>query len=117
MILPLLLILLSSLNTLVSGLQGSEPVEGFTSLDGVEFYHPSESELYRLDQTHAEAVQLQASHRHKPPREIASHGIHRRTLAQHELAAAQKLVDRAAADQSVYNEWLINNPRQNNYRE
>jgi hypothetical protein len=117
MLLPLLLILLSSLNTLVSGFSSSESVEGFISLDGVDFYYPSESELNQLERTHAEAVQGQASYRPKPPREIASQGIHRRILTQHELATAQKLVDNAATEQSAYNEWVINNPRQNNYCE
>jgi hypothetical protein len=117
MLLPLLLILLSSLNILVSGLLSSDSVEGFISLDGVDFYYPSESELNHLERTHAEAVHGQASYRPKPPQEIASHGIHRRVLTQHELATAQKLVKNAATEQSAYNEWVINNPRQNNYCE
>jgi hypothetical protein len=85
---PPLLILLSSLNLLASGLSGSEPVEGFTSLDNVKFYHPSQSELNYVEQTHAEAVQVQARHRPKPPGEIASRGIYRRNVTQHELDAA-----------------------------
>lgn len=113
----LLLILLSSLNPLVSSLSGSEPVEGFTSLDNVKFYHPSQSELNHVEQAHAEAAQVQARYGRKPPGKITSRGIYRRNVTQHELATAQKLVDKAAEDQSAYNEWIINNPRKNNYRE
>jgi hypothetical protein len=111
----LLLALLSSISPLVSGLSGSTPEDGFTSLENAKFYQPSQSELKHIEQSHAEAIQVQAANRPQPKSSIAE--FRHRNVTQSEVATAQKLVEKAADEQSAYNEWIINNPRKNNYRQ
>ncbi|KAI0452791.1 pectate lyase superfamily protein-domain-containing protein [Xylaria acuta] len=112
--LPSALLLLSSLCLPITGLSG--PVEGISSLENVDFLKPSPAALDKIREAHRAAVQVAQSKRSlERPRPVRNPVIRRHVVGRDELAAARKLVDQAALEQSAFNEWTINNPRKNNY--
>lgn len=111
----LVLLVLSVLNLLAVGLVGSNTVEGLTSIENIKFYEPSQSELKHLLQIHDAAIQTKSKNKAKP--KFTSTKFRHLNVTKHEIFAAKKLVDTAAEEQSIYNEWIINNPLKNNYRE